>query len=72
MDKFALVVVLYFILCGNIMTAGTIVDKLIKVANVLVSWLPGEDWAWPVLSPAAFLAPYPVPRSPRWWHWVDL
>jgi len=41
MDKFALVVVLYFILCGNIMTAGSIVDKLIKVANVLVSWLPG-------------------------------
>lgn len=41
MDKFALVVVLYFILCGNIMTAGTIVGKLIKVANVLVSWLPG-------------------------------
>jgi C4-dicarboxylate transporter DctM subunit len=41
MDNFALVVVLFFILCGNIMTAGTIVDKLIKVANVLVSWLPG-------------------------------
>ena len=41
MDKFALVVVLYFILCGNIMTAGTTVNKLIKVANVLVSWLPG-------------------------------
>jgi C4-dicarboxylate transporter DctM subunit len=41
MDKFALVVVLYFILCGNIMTAGSIVDKLIKVANVMVSWLPG-------------------------------
>ena len=41
MDKFALVVVLYFILCGNIMTAGSTVDKLIKVANVLVSWLPG-------------------------------
>jgi C4-dicarboxylate transporter DctM subunit len=41
MDKFALVVVLFFILCGNIMTAGTIVDKLIKVANALVSWLPG-------------------------------
>jgi len=40
-DKFALVVVLYFILCGNIMTAGSIVDKLMKVANVLVSWLPG-------------------------------
>jgi len=41
MDKFALVVVLFFILCGNIMTSGKIVDKLIKVANVLVSWLPG-------------------------------
>ncbi len=41
MDNFALVVVLFFILCGNIMTAGTIVEKLIKVANSLVSWLPG-------------------------------
>jgi C4-dicarboxylate transporter DctM subunit len=41
MDNFALVVVLFFILCGNIMTAGTIVEKLIKVANALVSWLPG-------------------------------
>jgi len=40
-DKFALVVVLFFILCGNIMTAGSIVEKLIKVANALVSWLPG-------------------------------
>ncbi len=41
MDNFALVVVLFFILCGNIMTAGTIVEKLIKFANALVSWLPG-------------------------------
>ncbi len=41
MDKFALVVVLFFILCGNIMTAGSIVEKLIKVANTLLSWLPG-------------------------------
>ncbi len=41
LDKFALVVVLFFILCGNIMTAGKIVEKLIKVANILVSWLPG-------------------------------
>jgi C4-dicarboxylate transporter DctM subunit len=41
MDNFALVVVLFFILCGNIMTAGSIVEKLIKVANILVSWLPG-------------------------------
>jgi C4-dicarboxylate transporter DctM subunit len=41
MDNFALVVVLFFILCGNIMTAGSIVQKLINVANSLVSWLPG-------------------------------
>jgi tripartite ATP-independent transporter DctM subunit len=41
MDNFALVVVLFFILCGNIMTAGSIVEKLIKAANVFVSWLPG-------------------------------
>ncbi|MGD9056215.1 MAG: TRAP transporter large permease [Desulfobacterales bacterium] len=41
MDNFALVVVLFFILCGNIMTAGVIVEKLIKMANALVSWLPG-------------------------------
>jgi tripartite ATP-independent transporter DctM subunit len=41
MDNFALVVVLFFILCGNIMTAGKIVEKLIRVANALVSWLPG-------------------------------
>jgi C4-dicarboxylate transporter DctM subunit len=41
MDKFALVVVLFFILCGNIMTTGSIVQKLIKTANVLVGFLPG-------------------------------
>ena len=41
LDQFALVVVLFFILCGNIMTAGSVVEKLIKVANSLVSWLPG-------------------------------
>ena len=41
MDKFALVVVLFFILCGNIMTTGTIVQKLIKTANILVGFLPG-------------------------------
>jgi len=41
LDNFALVVVLFFILCGNIMTAGSMVEKLIKVANTLVSWLPG-------------------------------
>ncbi len=41
LDNFALVVVLFFILCGNIMTRGSIVEKLINFANVLVSWLPG-------------------------------
>ena len=41
MDKFALVVVLFFVLCGNIMTTGSIVKKLINAANVLVGWLPG-------------------------------
>ncbi len=41
MDKFALVVVLFFVLCGNIMTTGSIVAKLIKTANVLVGFLPG-------------------------------
>ena len=41
MDKFALIVVLFFILCGNIMTTGSIVGKLIKTANALVGFLPG-------------------------------
>ena len=41
MDKFALIVVMFFVLCGNIMTTGTIVEKLIKTANVLVGFLPG-------------------------------
>ena len=41
MDKFALVVVLFFVLCGNIMTTGSIVEKLIKTANIVVGFLPG-------------------------------
>ncbi|MEW6263855.1 MAG: TRAP transporter large permease [Thermodesulfobacteriota bacterium] len=41
MDNFALVVVLFFVLCGNIMTTGSIVDRLVKLANVVVGWLPG-------------------------------
>ncbi len=41
MDNFALIVVLFFILCGNIMTSGSIVTKLIRFANVTVGWLPG-------------------------------
>ncbi len=41
MDKFALIVVLFFVLCGNIMTTGSIVRKLVKTANVLIGFLPG-------------------------------
>jgi C4-dicarboxylate transporter DctM subunit len=41
MDKFALIVVLFFVLCGNIMTTGSIVEKLIKTADVMVGFLPG-------------------------------
>src|SRR5210317_1195310 len=41
MDKFALIVVLFFVLCGNIMTTGSIVSKLIKTANCMVGFLPG-------------------------------
>lgn len=41
LDNFSLVVVLFFILCGNIMGRGKIVEKLINLANALVSWLPG-------------------------------
>ena len=41
MDKFALIVILFFVLCGNIMTTGSIVKKLVETANALVGWLPG-------------------------------
>ncbi len=41
LDNFSLVVVLFFILCGNIMSKGKSVEKLITLANALVSWLPG-------------------------------
>ena len=41
LDNFALVVVLFFVLCGNIMNKGSTVRKLTNFANALVSWLPG-------------------------------
>lgn len=56
MDNFALVVVLFFILCGNIMTAGSIVEKLIKMANSLVSFLPGGLGMAGVLACGLFAA----------------
>jgi tripartite ATP-independent transporter DctM subunit len=54
LDNFALVVVLFFILCGNIMTTGSIVEKLIRMANALVSWLPGGLGMAGVIACAAF------------------
>ncbi|MCK7489015.1 MAG: TRAP transporter permease [Anaerotruncus sp.] len=48
MDKFALVVVLFFVLCGNIMTTGThrrAADQ--RFANVLVELAPGRARPWP-------------------------
>jgi C4-dicarboxylate transporter DctM subunit len=56
MDNFALVVVLFFVLCGNIMTSGSIVEKLIKVTNTLVSWLPGGLGMAGVLACGLFAA----------------
>ncbi|NTU59433.1 MAG: TRAP transporter large permease [Deltaproteobacteria bacterium] len=41
MDNFSLVVVLFFVLCGNIMTAGSIVKKLINFAKSMVGFFPG-------------------------------
>ena len=41
LDNFSLIVVLFFVLCGNIMTKGKMVEKLISFANSLVSFMPG-------------------------------
>jgi C4-dicarboxylate transporter DctM subunit len=41
LDNFSLIVVLFFVLCGNIMTKGKMVEKLISFANSMVSFLPG-------------------------------
>jgi len=56
LDNFALVVVLFFILCGNIMTTGSIVERLIKMANAVVSWLPGGLGMAGVLACGLFAA----------------
>ena len=67
MDKFALVVVLFFILCGNVMTSGSIVDKLIKVANVTVGWLPRRPGHGRGHRLRGCSGPSPAPPWPRWW-----
>lgn len=41
MDNFSLVAVLFFVLCGNIMTAGSIVEKLLRFAKAVVGFFPG-------------------------------
>lgn len=41
LDNFSLIVVLFFVLCGNIMTKGKMVEKLISFANSMVSFMPG-------------------------------
>jgi TRAP-type mannitol/chloroaromatic compound transport system permease large subunit len=71
MDNFALVVVLFFVLCGNIMTAGSIVEKLIKVTNALVSWLPGGLAMAGVLACGLF-GPFPARPWQPWWRWAVL
>ncbi|MCW7753744.1 TRAP transporter large permease [Desulfobotulus sp. H1] len=54
LDNFALVVVLFFILCGNVMTSGKIVEKLIRVAQAFVGFLPGGLGMAGVLACAFF------------------
>ena len=40
-DNFALLAIPFFILAGNIMSAGGLAKRLIDAARVLVGWLPG-------------------------------
>lgn len=54
LDNFSLIVVLFFVLCGNIMTTGTIVDKLIKVAKAFVGFMPGGLGMAGILACALF------------------
>ena len=41
LNVFVLLAVPFFILAGDIMTAGGIADKLVKFANSLVGWMRG-------------------------------
>lgn len=56
LDNFALVVVLFFILCGNVMTSGKIVEKLIRIAQAFVGFLPGGLGMAGVVACAFFAA----------------
>lgn len=54
MDNFSLVAVLFFVLCGNIMTAGSIVEKLLRFAKSLVGFMPGGLGMAGILACALF------------------
>ncbi|MDW7709311.1 MAG: TRAP transporter large permease [Deferrisomatales bacterium] len=54
MDNFSLVAVLFFVLCGNIMTGGSIVDKLLGFAKALVGFFPGGLGMAGILACALF------------------
>ncbi len=41
LDNYSLTMVLFFVLCGNIMTKGKMLEKVIRLANSMVSFLPG-------------------------------
>ena len=41
MDNFTLIVAVLFILCGNIMTSGRMVNQFVKLGETLTGWLPG-------------------------------
>jgi len=53
----------------DIMTAGKIVDKLIKFAHVLVSWLPGGLGMAGCLACGMFGA-ISGSTVPPWWPWA--
>ncbi len=68
MDKFALVVVLFFVLCGNIMTTGSIVQEADQHRQRAWSAFSPAGWPWPGYWPAASSARSPARPWPRWWR----
>lgn len=54
LDSFSLMAVPFYILAGNIMQAGGISDRLVRLANALVGWLRGGLGAAAVLTSMIF------------------
>lgn len=54
MDNSSLVAVLFFVLCGNIMTGGSIVERLLGFARALVGFFPGGLGMAGILACALF------------------